>query len=253
MQKNSVVLTVIVVLVLIVAALGILLYWDDLFGAEGKKETKQEIDENLAPVAILDVDATTVHVNDIITFDGNASEDPDGEIDFYIWDFGDGNRMESPNASYVEHSYAYGGDYLVNFTVQDNDESPKRNSTHAKIHVIPQDYYRDGTMWVVAQQEAYNNQSTNFPVEDEAIKVNISLTIIGMSFDSGLDAAEFEVFVYNPYSALLDSEEVSVTGQETVTFDFEEKDLNVKGDYTLEVSCSSGGGGISYEIEVFYQ
>jgi hypothetical protein len=253
MKKNSVVLTVIVVLVLIVAALGILLYWDDLFGAEGRKETKQEIDQNEAPIAKLIVSATTVHVDDIITFDGNTSEDPDGEIDFYIWDFGDGNRMESPNASYVEHSYSYGGDYLVNFTVQDNDESPKRNSTHVSIHVIPRNHADSGTMWVIAQQEAYNNESVSFPVEDEAIKVNISLTLRGVKIEGGVEAAEFEIFVYNPYSALMDYEEITVTGQDTVTFDFDKNDLKVSGDYTLEVSCGSGVGLINYDIEVLYQ
>jgi hypothetical protein len=253
MDKKSVILTVIVVLALIVVGLSVVLYWDVIFPEDEGKTTKQQVDTNEAPIAKLSVSATTVHVDDIVTFDGNSSEDPDGEIDFYIWDFGDGITQESPNASYVEHIYSYGGDYLVNFTVQDNADNPKRNSTHVVIHVIPRDYADSGTMWVIARDETFNNQSTSFPVEDEAIKVNISLTLRGMSIDGGLESADFEVFVYNPYSVLMDSEEITVTGSDTVTFDFEAKDLKVSGDYMLEVACSTGGGLISYEIEVLYQ
>jgi len=253
MEKNSAILTVIVVLVVIVAALGILLYWNELFPEEENKKTTQQVDTNEAPIARLIVSSTTVHVDDLVTFDGNSSEDPDGDIDFYIWDFGDGITQESPNASYVEHTYSYGGDYLVNFTVQDNADNPKRNSTHVWIHVIPRDYLDNGFMVLIAQQETLNNQSTTFPVEDDAIKVNISLSINGLSIDGGVEAAEFEIFIFNPYSSLIDSEEVSVTVSDSVTFDLDANDLKVSGDYTVEVSCSTGGGVVNYEIEVLYQ
>jgi hypothetical protein len=251
MEKNTAVLSVIVVLVLIVALLGIFLYWDELFPPEDERGTQQQIDDNIAPIAKMDVDHTTVHVSDIINFNGNESEDPDGEIDLYIWNFGDGTPpTQSPNASHITHSYTSGGDYTVNFTVQDDDNA--RNSTYVNIHVIPQNFYEDGAMFVLARENAMPNASADFPVEEEVKTVNVSLTIIGLKLEGGVENAEFEIYVYNSYNVALDSEEITVTGTETVTFDFDENDLKNYGDYNLEVRCNAGGGYITYEIEVRY-
>jgi len=54
-----------------------------------------------------------------ITFDGSGSYDPDGNIDFYRWNFGDGTSeilAESP-----DHIYSTSGTYEVTLTVIDND------------------------------------------------------------------------------------------------------------------------------------
>jgi glycoprotein endo-alpha-1,2-mannosidase len=57
-------------------------------------------------------------VNQSITFDASASQDPDGTITNYQWSFGDGN---SASGQIVTHSYAHSGQYTVNLTVTDND------------------------------------------------------------------------------------------------------------------------------------
>jgi PKD repeat protein len=251
MDRNSAVLSIIVVLVIIVALLGIFLYWDDLFPAEESKKTEQQLEDNEVPIAKMSVDRTTVHVNDVVRFNGNDSSDPDGEIDLYIWNFGDGTPpTQSPNASFIEHQYAFGGDYTVNFTVQDDDNA--RNSTYENIHVIPRDYIDESVMFLNARQDALHNDSVSFPVEEEVTRVNISISFYGLSFENGLDSAEFEIYIYNPYSVLMDSEEVAAMGNEEVTFEFDKKDLGLDGDYTLEITCNSGSGYIPYTIEVLY-
>jgi len=56
---------------------------------------------------------------EIINFDGSASYDTDGEIDFYRWNFGDGTSeilAKSP-----EHSFTSKGAYKITLTVIDND------------------------------------------------------------------------------------------------------------------------------------
>jgi len=56
---------------------------------------------------------------EIINFDGSASYDTDGEIDFYRWNFGDGTSeilAKSP-----EHSFTAKGAYKITLTVIDND------------------------------------------------------------------------------------------------------------------------------------
>jgi len=51
-------------------------------------------------------------------FDGAASNDTDGTIVSYQWNFGDGN---SANGNSVSHTFAAAGDYTVTLTVTDND------------------------------------------------------------------------------------------------------------------------------------
>jgi PKD repeat protein len=53
------------------------------------------------------------------SFDASASSDPDGTIETYDWDFGDGTIAEGETTT---HTYAAGGDYTVTLMVTDNDD-----------------------------------------------------------------------------------------------------------------------------------
>jgi hypothetical protein len=57
-------------------------------------------------------------VDEIITFDGSNSYDPDGEIVEWFWDFGDG---DTDLGSVVTHSYSELGVYSIEFKVIDDD------------------------------------------------------------------------------------------------------------------------------------
>ncbi|MCX6665860.1 MAG: PKD domain-containing protein [Euryarchaeota archaeon] len=57
-------------------------------------------------------------LNENITFNSTGSYDPDGEIIFYTWDFGDHNTSTLKNPI---HKYAQIGNYIVMLTVTDND------------------------------------------------------------------------------------------------------------------------------------
>jgi parallel beta-helix repeat protein len=59
--------------------------------------------------------------NQIIQFNSTGSSDPDGKIDFYRWNFGDGSSeiiQQSPT-----HAYSKEGTYTVTLTVIDNNGS----------------------------------------------------------------------------------------------------------------------------------
>jgi hypothetical protein len=53
-----------------------------------------------------------------VVFDGSASSDPDGTIESYSWDFGDGSEGTGATPS---HTYAQVGVYTVTLTVADNE------------------------------------------------------------------------------------------------------------------------------------
>ncbi|MGQ9794372.1 MAG: PKD domain-containing protein [Anaerolineae bacterium] len=56
-------------------------------------------------------------VGEELVFDGTGSSDPDGDIETYAWDFGDGTTA---NKAKVKKEYAQPGTYIVLLTVTDN-------------------------------------------------------------------------------------------------------------------------------------
>jgi len=60
----------------------------------------------------------TIALGDSVTFNGSSSDDPDGDIDNYTWDFGDG---EIGYGEIVTHTYARAGTYAVILTIVDDD------------------------------------------------------------------------------------------------------------------------------------
>ena len=63
-----------------------------------------------------------------ITFDGSSSQDPDGSIASYSWDFGDGGRA---SGAVVKHTYELWGTFEVSLVVRDN-----MGATGAKTHTL---------------------------------------------------------------------------------------------------------------------
>ena len=72
---------------------------------------------NLPPRASFTVSSNSVRPGDPVTFDATASTDPDGTIQSYAWDFGDGSTASGPLAG---HSFAQAGTFNVVLTVTDN-------------------------------------------------------------------------------------------------------------------------------------
>lgn len=77
------------------------------------------------PIANFMCSSSQPIVNETIIFNASGSYDPDGgNITSYEWDFGDGNitnRVEPV----INHSYALVGDYIVNLTVTDDEETKR--------------------------------------------------------------------------------------------------------------------------------
>ncbi|MCP4221031.1 MAG: PKD domain-containing protein, partial [bacterium] len=77
---------------------------------------KKPLTVNASPVAEAgeDMEASLFYQ---VVFDGSGSEDPDGAITGYLWDFGDGKTGSGIQA---RHSYKSPGKYAVKLTVTDN-------------------------------------------------------------------------------------------------------------------------------------
>jgi PKD repeat protein len=75
---------------------------------------------NQAPVADAGPDQLAAPGQEL-TFDGSASQDPDGDIAAWSWSFGDGTSADGQR---VRHAYARSGIYQVQLTVHDNTGQP---------------------------------------------------------------------------------------------------------------------------------
>jgi PKD repeat protein len=84
---------------------------------------------NQAPVADAGapVDAA---VGQAIEFDGSGSNDLDGSISSYQWEFGDGATRKGRKVTYT---YSAAGSYTVTLTVTDNAGTPNSDTTPANI------------------------------------------------------------------------------------------------------------------------
>jgi len=101
---------------------------DDVFIA------KLSSGENQPPVADFTWTPQNPSSNQQITFDASASQDPNGTITLYEWDWNnDGTYEEVHTTSIVTYSWSNAGNYLVTLRVTDNDEMT--NSTTKTVNV----------------------------------------------------------------------------------------------------------------------
>jgi len=83
------------------------------------------------PFALFTTSKTTALAGESVTFDASTSYDPDGTIESWNWNFGDGT---TDTGQIVQHSFASHGIYTVTLTVKDDEQLS--NSTQKTITVI---------------------------------------------------------------------------------------------------------------------
>ena len=74
-------------------------------------------------------------IDQVVSFDASGSTDPDGDIDFYRWNFGDGTSEIL--AEYPKHEYSEPGTYQVTLTVIDNDGTSAIGTTMVIVTEFP--------------------------------------------------------------------------------------------------------------------
>ena len=91
--------------------------WSKVEMDEAIIEGGGEIEENLAPTAVIQIDRRSGPAPLQITFDGSGSSDSDGILVAYDWNFSDGTNDAS---EVVEHTFELPGEYEVTLTVVDD-------------------------------------------------------------------------------------------------------------------------------------
>jgi hypothetical protein len=80
--------------------------------------------ENVLPLAGFTWTPSNLTVNQTITFDASASNDPDGSLTLYEWDWNnDSMYEESHTTPATAHSWTQAGDYPVTVRVTDNNNA----------------------------------------------------------------------------------------------------------------------------------
>lgn len=116
---------------------------------------------NLPPTINPTSDLTTGSVPLIVQFSANG-EDPDGAIQYYDWEFGDGtvSRLEDP-----AHKFLKRGTYTVNLTVWDNDGA----SVYDTLTITVSDAHSPTiTITSPTSQETHTTASTSIAPEGDA-------------------------------------------------------------------------------------
>jgi len=91
-------------------------------------------DRNSPPNVRMNASRTTLEAGESVTFNGSGSNDTDGNITEYRWDFdGDGTIDATSEQETIDHTYADGGIYRTTLIVVDEDGST--NSTSVTISV----------------------------------------------------------------------------------------------------------------------
>ncbi|MCW4015057.1 MAG: PKD domain-containing protein [Candidatus Bathyarchaeota archaeon] len=85
-----------------------------------------------APTVAFTVDPQTAAVDEAITFT-STSEDADGEIVKYVWDFGDETTSEEMNPT---HTYSVAGEYTVKLKVVDDHGISMTNTTTLTVNAL---------------------------------------------------------------------------------------------------------------------
>lgn len=117
-----------------------------------------KVQEVQPPVASFTYSPENPVVDEPVNFDATSSYDPDGAIDSYYWNFGDGSASTANNPSHV---YSNPGTYTIRLTITDNHRLTDSAQLMLEVKPVPvllvHGYYSSPAMWEPMIQFLENN------------------------------------------------------------------------------------------------
>jgi len=162
-------------------------------------------------------------VNQIVTFNATASDDIDGTIQNYTWNFDDGTPPVTETDPITTHNYTTAGTYNVTLTVTDNDEL---NGTVTHSVKVFAEITHDVAIISV----------TPSPTE---VTAGDSVSITVVVGNEGTQAETFNVTAYYDTTAI-DTQTVTnlaPMAETTLTFTWDTTDV-VPDEYTISANAS---------------
>lgn len=223
----AVIVAVIVIIAAIAAAIGL-----GLFGKEEK---------NLPPTAgARATTPTSIDIGGYVVIESTAT-DPDGTITNYEWFFGDGTNASGASLTTVNHTYQYGGSYLVLLIVTD-DKGATASNEASMVGVIVK-YYEppDSSEWS-NDTAPMALLSSDADIVANGTTVNFNMTgSFGIEWNSSSDS--FEGSWANITSMTLDygdgSAVATITPAETMTASHE---YDTPGHFAAKLTVTGGNG-----------
>ena len=106
------------------------------------------------PVAVIAANPTSGFASLVVDFDASGSSDPDGVINSYSWNFGDGN---SGSGQTIQHTFNSVGTFEVILTVLDNDSLSATDTISIQVDSLPS---VQEVLMVVANAGSLNGSDT---------------------------------------------------------------------------------------------
>lgn len=100
-------------------------------GDDTDDQTPVETEQSASPDADATATPTSGEAPLEVEFDASESSDPDGDIQRYVWQFGDGSPPQQGRV--VSHSYRTPGEYTATVTVLDSDGNEDRASVSVTV------------------------------------------------------------------------------------------------------------------------
>jgi uncharacterized membrane protein len=92
---------------------------------------------DIPPIASFTFSPSNPLVGQSVVFDASSSHDPDGFVQQYSWNFGDGTGLFISSTPFINHSFSSPGNYTVSLTVEDNARLTGSKNTVIPIRVQP--------------------------------------------------------------------------------------------------------------------
>jgi len=196
--------------------------------------TVQIAEVNDPPIANAGPDQSVL-VGNTVNFNGSGSNDPDGTIVSYFWDFGD-NSTGNGVISSISHAYSAAGQYYVTLTVTDNGGLQGMDTCVITVSALPQKEDSTFTGTVSPSREG-TRHAVN--VKSGAKSIYVKLTW------SATD--DLRLRVYNPSGT-----KVVEVDKSTSSNKVEETTLQnpVSGSWKVAAYSESRWSSISYTIKV---